>query len=157
MWKYDILGTKALGEKTAVSIERQIKNAITELENLCNPKKNATYQKSVILDPSGIVYEAVESNVVSGVKAKVYEVSDPDNPILWDAAEYDQVNPQTTSEDGVYGWNVPTGNWKVDFYKEGYIATTTGSLPVPPPQMGLKTPMFSTATPQVVAVNASPS
>ena len=45
---------------------------------------------------------------------------DEKSEILWDAASYDQVNPQLTREDGTFGWDVPEGQWLVKFTKEGY-------------------------------------
>ena len=56
------------------------------------PKRTLT----PILDPSGIVYEAVESNVLSGVTATIYDVTSGEPGTEWDAAVYDQTNPQDT-------------------------------------------------------------
>ena len=107
-----------------------------------------------ILDPSGIVYEAVESNVLSGVTATIYEVSGGET--LWDAGDYGQRNPQTTGVGGGYAWDVPTGTWQVKFTKDGYLPAQTAALTVPPPRMNLKTAMKSTAAPEVVSAAAYP-
>lgn len=56
------------------------------------PKRTLT----PILDPSGIIYEAVESNVLSDVTATIYDVTSGEPGTEWDAAVYDQTNPQTT-------------------------------------------------------------
>ncbi len=118
-----------------------------------NGRSNHGVYLNVQLDPSGTVYEAVESNLLAGVTATIYDVGNKKN---WDAAAYDQVNPQTTAADGAYAWDVPTGQWKVNFKKDGYDNAATDTLTVPPPRMGLKTAMVSKAAPKVTAVNAYP-
>ena len=111
-----------------------------------------------IMDPSGYVYEAVPSNRLSEVTATIS--CEADGGGAWDAERFDQTNPQLTGADGSYYWDVPAGNWKVTFAKEGYVTTDTteiakaaghedGWLPVPPPQTEINAPMVSTAPPEV--------
>lgn len=108
-----------------------------------------------IHDPSGYVYEAVPSNRLEGVTAAIS--CEAENSNTWKAADYDQINPQTTGMDGGYYWDVPQGNWKVDFTKSGYepadtskvAAAVNGWLPVPPPQLEINVGMVSTAAPTV--------
>ncbi len=126
-----------------------------------------------ILDPSGYVYEAVPSNRVEGVKAEAYYYdyaldefgmpAEEKSEILWDATEYDQVNPLYTDANGMYAWDVPVGQWIVKFSKEGYYDTDSrndpaadeeGYLPVPPPQTEVNTAIVSKAAPAVASVNA---
>ena len=115
-----------------------------------------------ILDPSGYVYEAVPSNRLTDVTATAYYQGENSNEILWDAENYDQINPQITGPDGAYAWFVPEGQWKVKFTKYGYRSAdsggvpaaagntgNTGWLPVPPPQFGVNVGMVSTAAPAV--------
>ena len=45
--------------------------------------------------------------------------------VLWDAAKFDQVNPQLTDTEGNYGWDVPSGWWQVRVVKDGYVTTTS--------------------------------
>lgn len=113
------------------------------------------------LDPSGFVYEAVPSNRLEGVTATIYQQSDGGS--AWDAAAFDQENPQTTGADGWYQWLVPTGNWKVIFSKPGYTPTDTshvaaansnGWLVVPPPQMNVHVGMVSRSAPSVLTAVA---
>lgn len=124
------------------------------------------------LDPSGYVYEAVENNRLEGVSASVYEV-DKDTGVrtLWDASVADQVNPQTTGEDGYYEWFVPEGGWSVTVSKEGYGAYTTGKddgsgakqannngtwyMPVPPVQLDVNIGLTSLAAPEVESMIAA--
>lgn len=115
------------------------------------PKRTLT----PILDPSGIVYEAVESNVLSGVEAAIYDVSG-NSAVLWNAADYDQTNPLKTGADGSYAWDVPTGTWQVRFTKDGYQNAATENLIVPPPRMNLKTAMEAIAAPEVISAAAYP-
>ena len=42
------------------------------------------------------------------------------------------VNPQTTLSDGMYGWVVTAGNYKVLAEKPGYISAESDSLTIPP-------------------------
>ena len=128
-----------------------------------------------IADPSGYVYEAVPSNRLGGVTAAIYEytyaidefgvAAEEKSEILWDAASYDQVNPQTTREDGTFGWDVPEGQWLVKFTKDGYddadshkdvACDAEGYLPVPPIQTEVNTAMVAKAAPEVANVAAYP-
>ena len=107
-------------------------------------------------DPSGYVYEAVPSNRLEGVTATVYQQG---SDAAWDAADYNQINPQVTNGAGMYAWFVPDGNWKVTFTKDGYVPADSsgvaaavengGWLPVPPPQFEVNVGMESTAPPAV--------
>ena len=113
-------------------------------------------------DPSGFVYEGVESNRLSGVTATVYQkymVEDSygnwDEVIVpWDAGAFDQVNPQQTDQDGMYAWDVPEGSWRVVFNMEGYEPDTTEWLSVPPPQLDVNIGLTSYVAPYVKAVRA---
>lgn len=112
-------------------------------------KKGLICSYTPILDPSGIVYEAVESNLLEGVTATAYNTAG-----VWNAADYDQVNPQVTLSDGAYAWDVPPGTWHVVFTKDGYNSAQTADMPVPPPRMNLRTAMTASAAPAVAFVNA---
>lgn len=113
-----------------------------------------------IHDPSGYVYEAVETNRLQGVTTTCYYkemVEDMygdlhENIVLWDAAEYAQENPLFTDENGMYRWDVPQGLWQVKFEKEGYQTTYSEWLPVPPPQLEVNIGMVQTAQPTVTAI-----
>jgi len=49
-----------------------------------------------IHDPSGYVYEAVPSNRLQDVTASIYYQKEEGEPVLWNAEDYEQINPQTT-------------------------------------------------------------
>ena len=108
-----------------------------------------------VLDPSGYVYEGVPSNRLEGVTATIYYRKDEnDTPVLWDASSYDQENPLLTDEYGMYAWDVPEGQWRVKFEKEGYETTYSEWLPVPPPQLKVNIPMVQSTAPKVSGATA---
>lgn len=94
-----------------------------------------------IVDPSGYVYEGVANNRLSGVTATVYySEKEPekeykaDENQIWNAEDFDQLNPQQTDVLGQYMWMVPAGWWQVKYEKEGYETYYSEWLPVPPVQ-----------------------
>ncbi|WP_310832566.1 S-layer homology domain-containing protein [Paenibacillus pedocola] len=106
-----------------------------------------------IYDPSGFVYEAVESNPLEGVTATVlYQDTNSGAWKVWDAAEYEQVNPQLTDGAGKYGWDVPPGKWKVVWSKAGYESLSSTELDVPPPHTEVNAGLISRAAPQISSV-----
>ena len=114
------------------------------------------------IDPSGYVYEAVESNRLPGVTASVYYkeyVEDiygdlKENIVLWNAEEYAQENPLFTDENGMYQWDVPNGLWQVKLELEGYQTAYSEWLPVPPPQLDINIGMVQNSQPEVKAAKA---
>lgn len=119
------------------------------------------------IDPSGYVYEGVTSNRIPDVKVTVsyipYDETDEnfwdspktENALIWDASEWDQVNPLYTDADGKYAWDVPEGWWQVKYEKEGYETTYSEWLPVPPPQTEVNIGLTSTTTPTVESVEVN--
>ncbi len=126
--------------------------------------KEPKYPKSKpTLDPSGFVYEGVESNRLEGVTATVFYKTttkdafgdDVENVYMWDAENYSQVNPQITNVNGEYGWMVTEGLWQVKYEKEGYRTEYSEWLPVPPPQLDVNQAMTNAGEPNVSAVKAT--
>ena len=116
---------------------------------------NATFRGNWAIDPSGYVYEAVESNRISGVTATIYYRETMDSTaVIWDADEYDQLNPLSTDEDGCYAWDVPEGFWQVRYEKDGYETASSEWLPVPPPQLDVNVGIIAQATPNIQFINA---
>lgn len=124
------------------------------------PSTNSTS----VYDPSGFVYEAVNSNRLEGVTATCYykeTVEDMygdlhENIVVWDAENYAQENPLFTDAEGKYAWDVPQGLWQVKFEKEGYETTRSEWLPVPPPQLEVNVGMTQLRQPVVSRVKAYP-
>jgi len=116
-----------------------------------------------IIDPSGYVYEGVTSNRLEGVTTTAYWIApdeegnyDEANAVVWDATEYEQMNPLITDSEGRYAWNVPEGLWQVKFEKEGYEPQYSDWLPVPPPQTEVHAGLVSYAQPQVIDTLLTP-
>lgn len=105
---------------------------------------------TIIIDPSGYVYEAVASNRIEGATVTLYG----EGMEMFDAARYGQANPLTSDADGRYAWDVPEGNWFVKAFKAGYEVGTSQNdpaatvtvdgvnyLPVMPPQLDVNIPL----------------
>lgn len=116
-----------------------------------------------IIDPAGFVYEGVPANRLEGVKATIFYREGVDNPLTgaiewverkWDAEEYAQENPLFTDAEGAYAWDVPAGQWRVMFEKEGYETAWSEWLPVPPPQLEVNQEMRRVTPPSVASANA---
>ena len=116
------------------------------------------------VDPSGFVYEAVLSNRLPDVTVTCYEQETKldiyDEPYteaaVWDATEYEQVNPQLTDEAGQYAWDVPQGIWQVKAELDSYETAYSDWLTVPPPQLEVNLGMVSYAAPGITDVFARP-
>ena len=115
-------------------------------------------------DPSGYVYEAVNSNRLEGVTATCYHKQTRmdewgdlyEDEVVWNAEPYRQQNPLITDAEGRYAWDVPQGLWQVRYEKEGYELKRSEWLPVPPPQLDVNVGMTQLRQPQVESVKACP-
>ncbi len=96
-----------------------------------------------LLDPSGYVYEVQEENRLEDVTATIYYRDGDGNVVKWDAEDYYQDNPLLTDAEGSYAWDVPEGEWQVQYEKEGYETTSSEWLPVPPIQTDVNVAMKS--------------
>lgn len=96
-------------------------------------------------DPSGYVYEGIESNRLEGVTTTLYyKPSEESSEItLWDAAAFDQENPLTTDVLGQYLWMVPSGWWQVKYEKDGYETAYSEWMEVPPIRTGVNVGLVS--------------
>ena len=129
-----------------------------DVRNIIDWDKFYGIGSNVIIDPSGIVYEALDSNPVKGAKATIYVANDANgrNARKWNAEDYEQEGTLTTGADGAFQWDTPTGFYQVRVVKDGYAEARTDWLSVLPIRTGLKVGLKSTQTPSVVAANASP-
>lgn len=115
-----------------------------------------------IIDPSGFVYEANEDNRVEGATVTVFYREGVENMYgdvewktsKWDATEYGQENPLFTDEEGLYGWDVPQGEWQVKYEKAGFETVYSQWLKVPPPQLEVNMNLTRNDAPQVKEVHA---
>jgi len=114
-----------------------------------------------IMDPSGYVFEAIDSQRVSGITA----TAQTDNSGSWGAWNDEsltmsgQVNPQTTTGEGRYGWDVPFGDWRVLFEDASgnYQTAVTNAMSVPPAHTEVNIGLLSTTAPAVTAITVDPS
>lgn len=97
-----------------------------------------------LIDPSGIAYEFLPSNPVEGATAEIYYKDEDGNAVLWNAEDFDQVNPQITDSAGWFAWDVPEGMWQVWLSAEGYEDAASEWLPVLPVQTDVNINMYST-------------
>ena len=109
-----------------------------------------------IEDPSGFVYEGVESNRISGATATLLQASSENGPwTAWNATWFGQQNPLTTDGEGRYAWNVPDGWWKVQFTAPGYQTAYSQPEQVPPPRTGINVGMVSLSPPTLSSATAN--
>ena len=108
------------------------------------------------VDPSGYVYEGVETNRIAGATAEIYYKEDLNDKqaVHWDASEYSQMNPLTTNEDGEFAWDVPEGYWQVVITKDGYETAYSEWMEVPPERTGVAIPLVSSIAPEVESISA---
>lgn len=97
------------------------------------------------IDPSGYIFEGMESNLLEGVTATVYYLDvETDTWIPWDSEAYGEgPNPNISDGQGRYGWDVLIGKWKVVFEKEGYYTVESVELDVPPAHLDVNMSMVS--------------
>lgn len=114
-----------------------------------------------IIDPSGFVYEANEDNRVEGATVTVFyreavedQFETTWQSVKWDASEYGQENPLTTDKEGLYGWDVPAGEWQVKYEKKGYETAFSKWLQVPPPQLEVNVGLIRNDAPYVKEARA---
>ncbi len=79
----------------------------------------------ITIDPEGTVFDILTGQAVDAaqVACLVQEVSDAGGLpgyTLWPAGDFDQVNPQTTGDDGYFSFFTPPGTYQLQVDKEGY-------------------------------------
>jgi hypothetical protein len=74
---------------------------------------------TIMLDPSGYIYDAVTDERIAGAEVTL-ETELDDNWVKWEDPDGLQANPQTSDEDGQYGWMVQDGKYRVRVTKTGY-------------------------------------
>lgn len=111
------------------------------------------------IDPSGFVYEVEANNTVENVTATILRYDEEKGRWeTWNAESWGEVNPQQTDAGGNYGWDVPPGDWRVVYEKEGYRTTYSQDfyedpIEVPPPHFEVNAPMESLAAPTLANVS----
>jgi hypothetical protein len=94
----------------------------------------------ILIDPSGLVYNANKGIdwVLPGATVTL-EYFDPElaSWVIMDNAAYPERmepvnNPETTSADGAYGWDVADGRYRVRVSRAGFATATSAPVDVPP-------------------------
>ena len=149
--------------------QRMYQRAVAERLEKCQPveeeidrqrekrrKELSEIEARLGIDPSGYVYEAVKFSRLEDVTAEVWYSASADGAgaVPWDAESYEQVNPQPTDGDGVFGWYTPVGFYQVRFTKAGYEEARTEWMAVPPVRTGLEIGLRTTEKPQVESARA---
>lgn len=107
----------------------------------------------VLIDPSGYVFEGSMDNRLPGVTAVVQQEDGATKQwSSWNAQNFGQINPQTTDEQGRYGWDVMQGRWRVLFSKPGFEDYTSRIVVVPPAETQLNVPLVRTTAPTIESV-----
>jgi|GEM_PF-1239274 len=124
-----------------------------ELQDLRAKKKEKQKKVKWHYDPSGYVFEAIDTNRVEDAEAGLYASATQEGPFeFWqEAAETNQINPQQTNAEGRYGWDVPQGWWKVQFAKDGYLPAETKAMEVEPMHDQVNIGLLATDSPAVIA------
>ena len=106
------------------------------------------------IDPSGYVYAAVPENRIEGATASIYYKDESGKAVLWNAVDYDQINPMITDSQGGFMWDVPEGMWQVKITAKGYEDYTTEWLPVLPVQTDVNISLKTKSAAELVSIDA---
>ena len=96
-----------------------------------------------LIDPDGYVYDAKEGWIMQGAQVTCYRYNETTGVFEeWDAATWDQFNPQWTDSDGYYSFVVPPGQYKVKASNPGYIDAESPVLTVVDAPIHFNIPMY---------------
>ena len=78
-------------------------------------------QSQVLIDPDGVVYDINAGALLSGAQAMCLQKDTSSSTFsVWPAADFGQINPQTTKADGTFSFFTPAGMYQLDVSKNGY-------------------------------------
>ena len=86
-----------------------------------------------LIDPSGYIFDNTNSNRLQDAMAFLY-IKNGSTWDLWNAALYEQINPQVSDINGHYGWDVPEGDYQVRVNKYCYTDAQSPVVHIPPPR-----------------------
>jgi hypothetical protein len=144
-----------LGARLGAYIEQKI-NAYNSAHNPACAKSDA------LIDPSGTVLDT-NGNPVKGATVTILRADTSAGPFTRVPASSPgiepAINPETTSSDGVFHWDVDSGWYEVRASAQGCVSpvnasqksVTIGPYPVPPPQLGLAITLACTSEPPPAA------
>lgn len=118
-----------------------------------DPSKDSKQRNAI--DPSGIVYEAVRGNRVEGATATIEKLNEETSEWEpWNAADYEQENPQLTDSEGAYAWMTDEGTFRVTISKDGYEPQTSEAFDIPPEKLNLDFSLVDTTTHAAATITA---
>lgn len=119
---------------------------------------------AVLVDPIGYVTDADTGLPVPGALVECFVAKDGNTNdwVRWDSESHGQpANPLMTGENGYYGWNMPTGIYRVSAQKSGYESISSDSIQkyadginVPPPVLDVDLKMVPTTPMSVESVKS---
>jgi hypothetical protein len=94
----------------------------------------------VLHDPSGSILDATNGRPVKAAAARLEFAPTRKGPFGKPGVSgiEPQVNPEVTYSNGLFGWNVADGFWRIRVRAFGYKRFTSPIYQVPPPVTGLK-------------------
>lgn len=124
-------------------------------------KKDDPEDPVYLIDPSGYVFEGVKENRIEGIKATA-QTGVNDIWFDWNDEVLElsgQTNPQYTDVDGRYGWDVPSGDWRVRYEDDNdkYLIAYSKGMTVPPVHLEVNIGLLSIEQPSLkgVAINST--
>jgi plastocyanin len=92
---------------------------------------------AVLIDPEGVVYDVttaapLASAAVACMQAQVAAAGDSTTTVydVWPAADYGQVNPQSTQADGAFSFFTPVGTYQLNVSRSGYQSYRSADIDV---------------------------
>jgi plastocyanin len=135
------------------------------LTSVCGDSTVINSGSVVLIDPEGVVYDLTTGQPVAGSTVACLEgqpsSAGADAPMvfsLWNAADYDQVNPQSTVADGYFSFMTPAGRYQLTVAKSGYQPYRSREIAVvsEPVRYDVPlTPVVADAATQVIEISAA--
>ncbi|MEA3249304.1 MAG: fibronectin type III domain-containing protein, partial [Patescibacteria group bacterium] len=112
---------------------------------LGTPSTTGDYPLTMIVEYEDDTNDSIDANIrvvpfgqviddsgagLEGVRVTLYEDKGGGNFGIWDGTPYGMINPQTSREDGKYGFIVPPGTYKLVATLEGYREKETLAFPI---------------------------
>ncbi len=86
-----------------------------------------------VIQPNGYVYDALSSIPIPDATVTLYRYDDRQRTyVLWDALSHFQANPQLTTVEGRFGWELPEGMYYITVHKLRYQGHQSLPFTVPP-------------------------
>lgn len=96
---------------------------------VCNLVKHCS-DGEVLIDPEGTVFDLIQGTALPEATVTCYAAQDTQDAgtswldtslfSVWNAADYGQVNPQTTAADGYFSFFTPPGTYRIEVNKDGF-------------------------------------